>query len=107
MTRSLVFFSILALLAGCDSSPSGTGGSGGTAGGGTGGSAEVAVETYNLALAGAFIAYEQERRELLPVAIANSGADILCLQEVWTQADKEMIRDAAAANFPNVFIVRG
>jgi endonuclease/exonuclease/phosphatase family metal-dependent hydrolase len=71
----------------------------------TGNPDEVAIETYNLALAGAFIAYEQERRELLPDAIANSDADILCLQEVWEHADKEMIRDAAAANFRNVFIV--
>jgi endonuclease/exonuclease/phosphatase family metal-dependent hydrolase len=96
MTRSLVFFSILALLAACSTTDDGTGW--------TGNPDEVAIETYNLALAGAFIAYEQERRELLPDAIANSDADVLCLQEVWEQADKETIRDAAAARFPNVFI---
>jgi endonuclease/exonuclease/phosphatase family metal-dependent hydrolase len=101
MKRSLVFFSLFTLLGGCSSSSGdGTGGTGGT-----GGSDGVAIETYNLALAGSFIAYEQERRELLPDAIANSDADILCLQEVWAQADKEAIRDAASANFPNVFIV--
>ena len=92
MKRSLVFFSLFTLLGGCSD----------TSGDETGG---VAIETYNLALAGSFIAYEQERRELLPDAIANSDADILCLQEVWAQADKEAIRDAAAAKFPNVFIV--
>lgn len=97
MTRSLVFFIILALSAGCDStSGDGTGGTGGLDG--------VAIETYNLALAGSFIAYEQERRDALPDAIANSSADILCLQEVWDQADKEMIRDAVVVNFPNVFM---
>jgi endonuclease/exonuclease/phosphatase family metal-dependent hydrolase len=89
MTRNLVYFSVFTLLGGCSSTSDG-----------------VAIETYNLALAGSFIAYEQERRELLPDAIANSDADILCLQEVWAQADKEAIRDAAAANFPNVFIVK-
>jgi endonuclease/exonuclease/phosphatase family metal-dependent hydrolase len=92
MKRSLVFFTLFTLLGGCSD----------TSGDETGG---VAIETYNLALAGSFIAYEQQRRELLPDAIADSDADILCLQEVWAQTDKEAIRDAAAANFPNVFIV--
>jgi endonuclease/exonuclease/phosphatase family metal-dependent hydrolase len=91
MKRSLVFFTLFTLLGGC----SDNGGS----------EPSVAIETYNLALAGSFIAYEQQRRELLPDAIANSDADILCLQEVWAQADKEAIRDAASAKFPNVFIV--
>jgi endonuclease/exonuclease/phosphatase family metal-dependent hydrolase len=94
MTRNLVYFSVFTLLGGCSS----------TSGDVTGGSDGVAIETYNLALAGSFIAYEQERRELLPDAIANSDSDILCLQEVWAQADKEAIQDAAAANFPNVVI---
>jgi endonuclease/exonuclease/phosphatase family metal-dependent hydrolase len=60
------------------------------------------VETYNLALAGAFIPYEQERRQELPQAIAATESDILCLQEVWTQADKDAIRLAALANFPYI-----
>ena len=47
-------------------------------------------------------AVEEERRQPLADAIADAEADILCLQEVWTQADKVMIRDAAAAaNFPH------
>ena len=90
MTRSLVFLVLLTFLGGCSDSGSSQ--------------PSVAVETYNLALAGSFIAYEQERREALPDAIANSDADILCLQEVWAQADKETIRDAAKARFPNVII---
>ena len=99
MMRSLLVLSIFILAAGCSES---SGGAGGTE---PPGGVEVAIETYNLALAGSFIAYEQERRELLPDAIANSDADILCLQEVWAQVDKETIRDAAAANSPNVFIL--
>ncbi len=62
----------------------------------------VTVETYNLALAGAFIPYEQERRQALPQAIAAADADILCLQEVWTQADKDLISAAAIGNFPYI-----
>lgn len=101
MTRSLVVaFSILALVAGCDDGPSGTGGSGGS--GGSGGEGAVIVDTFNVALAGAFIPYEMERRQPISDAIAASDADILCLQEVWDQADKEAIRDAAAEAFPYV-----
>ena len=61
---------------------------------------EVTVETFNVALAGSFIPFEQQRREALPAAIAESGADILCLQEVWTQQDKERIRSAVEVAFP-------
>ncbi|MDH3845069.1 MAG: endonuclease/exonuclease/phosphatase family protein, partial [Myxococcales bacterium] len=60
------------------------------------------VETFNLALAGAFIPYEQERRQSLPAAIAATQSDILCLQEVWSQADKDAIRAAALPSFPYI-----
>ncbi len=62
---------------------------------------EVTIETFNLALAGSFIPFEEERRQPLAEAIAAADADILCLQEVWTEADKQMIRMAAETNFPN------
>lgn len=61
---------------------------------------EVKVETFNVALAGAFIPYEAERREYIAEAIAGSDADVLCLQEVWTQEDKELIRDTAIDAYP-------
>jgi len=61
----------------------------------------VIVDAFNVALAGAFIPYEAERRQPIADAIAAHDADILCLQEVWTQADKELIRDAAAESFPH------
>ena len=62
---------------------------------------EIIVDAFNVALAGSFIPYEAERRQPIAEAIAAHDADILCLQEVWTQADKELIRDAAAAAFPH------
>ncbi len=102
MTRSLVVFSILILAAGCDS---GTGGAGGTGGsGGSGGAVvpqDVVVDTFNVALAGSFIPFEAERRQPIADALAASDADIICLQEVWEQADKELLRDAAAEAFPH------
>lgn len=62
---------------------------------------EVAVESFNLALAGAFIPFEAERRAPLVNAIPTTDADIICLQEVWEQADKDAIVAAAASEFPH------
>lgn len=62
---------------------------------------EVTIDAFNVALAGAFIPYEDERRQPIADAIASHDADVLCLQEVWTQTDKELIRDAAAENYPH------
>ena len=101
MTRNLVLaFSILALCAGCDSDPTGTGGSGGGGAGGSG-PRDVVVDTFNVALAGAFIPFEAARRQPIADALAASDADIVCLQEVWSQEDKELIRDAAAEAYPH------
>lgn len=61
---------------------------------------DVTIDTFNVALAGAFIPYEAQRRQPLVDAIAEMDSDLVCLQEVWTQADKELIRDAAIASFP-------
>ncbi|MEM8610157.1 MAG: endonuclease/exonuclease/phosphatase family protein, partial [Myxococcota bacterium] len=105
--KVLILAAALAAFGCSDSDSSGTGGSGGTGGtagtgGSGGGSTSVVVETFNLALAGSFIPFEEERRQPLAEAIAAAEADILCLQEVWTQADKDMIVEAAADNYPNV-----
>lgn len=62
---------------------------------------EVVVDSFNVALAGSFIPFEAERRQPIADAIAAHDADVLCLQEVWTQEDKELIRDAAAENYPH------
>ena len=94
MNRSLVVLSTLALALGCGDS---------TGESATGREAEeVIVDTFNVALAGAFIPYEAERREPIANAIAAHDADILCLQEVWTQEDKELIRDSAVGTYPYV-----
>lgn len=61
---------------------------------------ELVIDTYNVGLAGAFIPYEEERREPLAEAIAGLEADIVCLQEVWRQDDKDLIINAASSTFP-------
>jgi len=88
MNRSLVIVTVFALALGCGESASSRE------------PEEVIVDAFNVALAGAFIPYETERRPFIAEAIAVHDADVLCLQEVWTQADKELIRDTAAQTFP-------
>jgi len=91
MKRSLVIVSVFSLALGCGESTSTTDRE----------PEEVIVDAFNVALAGSFIPYEAERRQPIADAIAAHDADILCLQEVWTQEDKELIRDTAAQAFPH------
>jgi len=95
MMRSLVVLSIFILAAGCSESSGGGGGTQPPEG------EQVTVDTFNVALAGAFIPFEADRRPYIVDAIAASDADILCLQEVWEQTDKVAIRDAAAEAYPH------
>jgi endonuclease/exonuclease/phosphatase family metal-dependent hydrolase len=88
--RILVFVSVLGLLVACSESSSPLG------------PTEVTVDTFNVALAGAFIPYEAERRQPIIDAIEGANADILCLQEVWEQSDKDMIKAAVEENYPHV-----
>jgi exonuclease III len=60
------------------------------------------IETFNVALAGAFIPYEAERREAMGEALAALDRDVLCLQEVWEQSDKDRLITATAETFPYV-----
>ena len=63
---------------------------------------DIEVQTYNLALAGAFVPNEAARRTPVIDAVANLGSDIVCLQEVWEQSDKDLVVAAASANFPHI-----
>lgn len=67
---------------------------------------EVVVDTFNVALAGAFIPYESERRQPIVDALAATSSDIICLQEVWTQADKELIQAGTIEAYPYSALVR-
>jgi endonuclease/exonuclease/phosphatase family metal-dependent hydrolase len=89
MMRSLAFISMCAVLAACSSDSSQPSEP-----------IDVAIDTFNVALAGAFIPYEQERRQPIVDAIAATTSDVICLQEVWSQEDKELIRDGALSAYP-------
>ena len=71
MMRSLAFVGVCAFLAACgsDSSESSE-------------PFNVTIDTSNVALAGGFIPYEQERRQPIVEAIAATNSDVICLQEV-------------------------
>lgn len=70
------------------------------------GPVEVTVDTFNVALAGAFIPFETERRGAVAAAVAAMPSDIVCLQEVWRQEDKDAIATAARARFAHSYSVR-
>lgn len=88
MRRIVLFLCVFALFGGCGGNGEGRE------------PQELTIDTFNVALAGAFIPFEAERRPYIADAIAASDADVLCLQEVWTQEDKERIREAAEETYP-------
>jgi endonuclease/exonuclease/phosphatase family metal-dependent hydrolase len=62
----------------------------------------VTADSFNVGLAGAFIPFETQRRAAMGPAIAANPADIVCLQEVWREEDKDAIVAATRARFPHV-----
>lgn len=101
----MLSLSALAACGGGSTATTSGGGSGGTGTGGQGGGATVEVsytfETYNVALAGSFLPFEDERRAVLPAELATIDADVVCVQEAWQQADKEAIVAGVSAVFPH------
>lgn len=59
-----------------------------------------AFVTYNLGLATGYVSYAAERRPKLLELLATVDADVLCLQEVWTQDDVDAVVAGAAATYP-------
>ncbi len=63
---------------------------------------EIRVDTLNVGLAGAFVPNEAARRQPVIDAIAALESDIVCLQEVWEQGDKDRVIAAATGRYPHV-----
>lgn len=59
--------------------------------------------TYNAGLAHGAVPFADERVEPIVEELAQSPADVLCLQEVWTDEDARRIQDGVAATFPYAF----
>jgi endonuclease/exonuclease/phosphatase family metal-dependent hydrolase len=95
----------LARLGGGGGAGGGRGGGGGSAGAtceDTGSAQDVVFDTFNLALAGNFVPYVKDRRQPLMDAMAQLDSDVVCLQEVWEQSDKDLVASAVAAKYPHV-----
>ncbi len=60
------------------------------------------VDSLNVGLAGAFIPFEPQRRAAIGPAIATMDSDVVCLQEVWLESDKDAIVAATRSRFPYV-----
>ena len=76
---------MLALLAGCGSTPSGS------------------FVTYNAGLAVGFVPGSVERQNSVAQAIAGIDADVICVQEVWLDEQVTAVTSAASNTFPNTY----
>jgi endonuclease/exonuclease/phosphatase family metal-dependent hydrolase len=56
---------------------------------------ELRVETYNVGLAHGFVDSAAERTPLIAADLAADTPDILCLQEAWTEDDRETLIEAS------------
>ncbi|GAB4417359.1 MAG: hypothetical protein OHK0056_26230 [Bacteriovoracaceae bacterium] len=68
--------------------------------------AEIKVMTYNLGLAHTFVSYAEERLPELAKAIAQSDAEVMCLQEVWEKDDRNKILSAIEESYADVFMTK-
>lgn len=64
---------------------------------------DLVVDAYNAQLTGPFAPSEKARKPALPGAIAGLGGDVACIAEVWSDADKLAIVDAAKATYPHAY----
>jgi endonuclease/exonuclease/phosphatase family metal-dependent hydrolase len=57
--------------------------------------------TYNLGLAHTYVPYAKERTPHLIETINKSESDVLCLQEIWTAKDRDLIIEKVKASYPH------
>ncbi len=67
------------------------------------GHTKATFTTYNLGLAHGFVPLAKERLPYLADALATFPTDVLCLQEVWTEEDRQIITEALQSSFPYQF----
>ncbi len=61
---------------------------------------DVRFDTYNVGLAGSFVPNEVTRRPAFLEAVAAYDTEVLCLEEVWFQSDKDAIAAAVKSRLP-------
>jgi hypothetical protein len=67
---------------------------------------DLTVDVVNLQLNGAFAVYESSRRKPAIDAVAALGSDVVCVTEIWSDADKQAIVDAAKAQYPHSYFAK-
>ncbi len=67
-----------------------------------GGQAQLEYTTYNLGLVDA-VGLREQRIAPLVDALTQSSADVVCMQEVWSDEDAEGIAEALAESYPHSF----
>lgn len=65
---------------------------------------DATFTTYNLGLAHGFVPLAKERLPHLANTLATFPTDVLCLQEVWTEQDRQFITEALQSSFPYQFL---
>jgi endonuclease/exonuclease/phosphatase family metal-dependent hydrolase len=63
----------------------------------------LAVATYNMGLAPGYVPYAAERRDPVVAAVTTSTADVICLQEVWFDEDREYVLSQLADSYPHQY----
>jgi len=64
---------------------------------------EISFLTFNAGLDPTTVLNYAERLKVLPQALADTGADVVCLQEVWKEADEKKIADDLKLVYPYRF----
>jgi len=63
----------------------------------------IKIASFNAGLVRGGVALVDERVPLIAPAIEKTGADVICLQEVWGDEDYEKIRASLADKYPHAF----
>ncbi|MCF6180075.1 MAG: hypothetical protein L3J63_11910, partial [Geopsychrobacter sp.] len=63
----------------------------------------LSVTTFNTGLATGFVPYSTERKAKIIDALDSSDSDVICLQEVWNDTDRDEIITALNASYPNAY----
>jgi len=64
---------------------------------------DFTVVTFNTGLATGYVDWAPQRLPFIGQAIQALDADVVCLEEVWADADGEAIRQATATTFPHSY----
>ncbi len=89
MTRNWKLLGVALVVAGCGDDPANT--------------SKATFVTYNVGLAAGFVDYAPQRQAPVAELVGSLDADVVCLQEVWSQDDYDAIEAATLGAFPHQY----